>query len=190
MSMDSPARKKISAEEYFRIEETSEVKHEYFQGEIYAMAGAGSSHNLIVSNLIRTLGNQLRTSPCLVYPSDMRVQVNESSHYTYPDVTIVCDEPVFLNDRKNTLLNPMMIFEVLSESTELYDRGKKFQEYRSISSLRNYILVSSESRQMEVFSRNTEGLWMILDLKTEGKIQIPYLDCELVLDEVYEKLAL
>ncbi len=190
MIMDNLARKKISAEEYFRIEETSEVKHEYFQGDMYAMAGAGSGHNLIVSNLIRALGNQLRTSPCLVYPSDMRVQLNENSHYTYPDVTIVCDEPVFLNDRKNTLLNPMMIFEVLSESTELYDRGKKFQAYRSISSLRNYILVSSESRQIEVFSRNADGLWLILDLKTEGKIQIPYLDCELAFDEVYEKLAL
>ena len=120
MIMDNPVLSTISAEEYFRIEETSEVKHEYFQGDMYAMAGAGSGHNLIVSNLIRALGNQLRTSPCLVYPSDMRVQLNENSHYTYPDVTIVCDEPVFLNDRKNTLLNPMVIFEVLSESAELY----------------------------------------------------------------------
>ncbi len=190
MIMDNLARKKISAEEYFRIEETSEVKHEYFKGDIYAMAGAGSSHNLIVSNLIRTLGNQLRTSPCLVYPSDMRVQVNENSHYAYPDVMIVCDEPEFLNDRKNTLLNPMVIFEVLSESTELYDRGKKFQAYRSISSLRNYILISSESRQIEVFSKNGNGQWVIFDMDAEGKIKIPYLDCELSLDEVYEKLTL
>jgi Uma2 family endonuclease len=188
--MDNLARKKISMDEYFHIEETSEIKHEYYRGDIYAMAGASSNHNLIVSNLIRSLGNQFRNRPCLVYPSDMRVQVDENNHYTYPDVIIVCDKPTFLDDKKNTLINPTVIIEVLSESTELYDRGKKFQAYRLIPSLQNYILVASESKLIEVFTRNTNGQWVIFDLDSEGKIKISYLDCELSLDEVYEKVEL
>src|ERR1051325_5141739 len=122
----------LTPEEYLAIERKSEVKHEYFAGEMFAMVGASKWHNLIAANVIRVLGNQLLDRPCNVYPSDMRVKARATGMYTYPDVVVACAEEQFDDAERDTLLNPVVIIEVLSESTEAYDRGRKFEHYQSI----------------------------------------------------------
>lgn len=120
---------KLTPDEYLAIERQAKLKSEYFDGEMYAMAGASREHNIIVANLIRLLGNQLVEKPCTVYPSDMRVKVTEMGKYTYPDVVVACEEELFEDDHNDILLNPILIIEVLSDNTEAYDRGKKFKHY-------------------------------------------------------------
>src|SRR5215211_8263317 len=143
----------LSPEEYLAIERKSEIKHEYFAGEVFAMVGASKRHNLITANIIRLLGNQLADRPRNVYPSDMRVKVSATGKYTYPDVVVACDEEQFDDEEKDTLLNPVVIFEVLSESTEAYDRGKKFEQYQQIESLTEYVLVAQEPHRIEQYVR-------------------------------------
>ncbi|MCB1179598.1 MAG: Uma2 family endonuclease [Leptospiraceae bacterium] len=187
--MENLARKGISLEEYFKIEESSEEKHEFYRGEIYAMSGAKRKHNLIVSNLIITFGNFFKSKPCEVYPSDMRVQIDEFNHYTYPDVSLVCGKSI-LNEKETTLINPNVIIEVLSESTEKYDRGKKFQAYRNIPSLQNYILVSSEYKQIEVFTKSENNTWILSEPDSEKKVFISAIDFSLNLEDVYDKVEI
>ncbi|HEX7956720.1 MAG TPA: Uma2 family endonuclease, partial [Pyrinomonadaceae bacterium] len=124
--MSSRRKTLLTPDEYLAVERGSEVKSEYLAGEVFAMVGASRRHNLIASNIIRVLGNQLLERPCNVYPSDMRVKVGAIGKYTYPDVTVACAEEMFDDAEQDTLLNPLVIVEVLSESTEAYDRGKKF----------------------------------------------------------------
>jgi len=126
----------LSEEEYLEFERNSEIKHEYFDGEIFAMSGASEAHNLIVANVIGELGSQLKKKPCRVYPSHMRVKIESTKFYTYPDVMIVCEKENFADDKEDMQLNPDVIIEVLSDSTESYDRGKKFSHYRQIASLK------------------------------------------------------
>src|SRR5215216_7594453 len=144
MIMSSQRKALISPEEYLAIERKSEIKHEFFAGEMFAMVGASKRHNLITANLIRILGNQLLERPCNVYPSDMRVKVSATGKYTYPDVVIACEEEKFDDAENDTLLNPVIIIEVLSESTEAYDRGKKFEQYQNIESLTEYLLIGQD----------------------------------------------
>ena len=132
----------LTPEEYLAIERKSETKGEFYSGEVFAMVGASKRHNLIAANVIRVLGNQLLDRPCNVYPSDMRVKVSATGKYTYPDVVVACEEELFDDEEKDTLLNPVLIIEVLSESTEAYDRGKKFEHYQYIESLTDYLLVT------------------------------------------------
>src|SRR5438067_352701 len=132
-----------SAEEYLELEETADYKSEYFDGEVFAMAGGTPEHNLIAANLIGELRNQLEETPCRVYPSDQRVKIPDTGLYTYPDVTVVCADPQFEEPDRRAMLNPTLIVEVLSETTEAYDRGDKFAHYRRLSSLREYVMVAS-----------------------------------------------
>nr|MBP9165564.1 Uma2 family endonuclease [Leptospiraceae bacterium] len=159
-----------------------------YNGEIYAMAGAKERHNLIVSNLIATIGIQIKNKPYVIFPSLMRVVIEEYNHYTYPDVTLVCGERKFLDNKNDSLLNPNVIIEVLSDSTEKYDRGKKFGAYRNIISLREYMLVSSEHRKIELFTKTTEGKWFLSENGVEDTIIIPTLDLTLLLSDVYDKV--
>ena len=140
--MSSLPKARFTPEEYLALERQAEYRSEFFHGEIFAMAGASREHNLIAGNVSRELGNQLKGRPCETYQSDMRVKVSDTGLYTYPDVVVACGELAFEDDEVDTLLNPTLLIEVLSESTESYDRGKKFGYYRTIQSLAEYLLVA------------------------------------------------
>ncbi len=149
----------ITAQEYLEQERRAEFKSEYLRGEVFAMAGASWEHGLVKDNMARETGNQLKGGPCRVVTSDLRVRVSVTGLYTYPDVTIVCDEPQFEDDVLDTLLNPRAVVEVLSESTEKYDRGAKFGHYRQIPSLQEYVLVSQDRPLVERHVRQADGSW-------------------------------
>lgn len=186
--MSSAAVKKFTVAEYLALERSSETKHEYFAGEIFAMSGGSESHSLICGNLVRELGNQLTDRPCRVYTSDMRVKTLVGL-YTYPDVAIVCDKPI-LEDDRNSLLNPLVICEVLSPTTEGYDRGKKFQYYRSLPSLREYILVCQDRVLVEHFARQpATGQWVLTAVDSlDGFVEFPALGTRVALQEIYAKV--
>ncbi len=187
--MSTQSKTLLTEEEYLEIERNSEFKSEYFQGEMFAMAGAVEAHNLVVANLIAILHLQLRSSACRTYPSDMRVRVAKSRLYTYPDVVVVCQQPQFLDERRDTLLNPGLIAEVLSPSTEAYDRGRKFAHYQSIGSLKEYLLVSSDRMRAELYTRQPEDRWLLTSAGSlEDSLDLPSLGCRLALAELYEKV--
>ncbi len=140
--MDAQTRPHLTPEEYLAIERRSETRNEYLDGEMVAMTGGSRNHNLIVMNIGRELSLQLKKRPCEVYASDQRVRIPATGLYTYPDVVVVCAEPRFEDEELETLLNPTLLIEVLSPTTEAYDRGKKFEHYQTIPSLSEYLLVS------------------------------------------------
>jgi len=176
--------------EYLAFERASELKHEFIQGEVFAMTGASEAHNLISVNLITTLKTQLRGRPCKIYPGDMRLKVEASGLYTYPDISVVCGEAQFVDEEFDTLTNPTLLIEVLSPSTEGYDRGKKFQEYRKLASLREYLLVSQDSARIERFLLQETDLWELTDaIGLDAVIELPSIDCTLALAEVYEQVT-
>lgn len=187
--MSRPAEQFITAADYLALERQAESKSEYLNGCIYAMSGASQGHNTIVFNLARRIGNQLDGKPCQGYVNDMRVKVSPTGLYTYPDVVVVCDEPRFEDKQLDTLLNPKMIIEVLSESTEKYDRGAKFAHYRTLDSLTDYLLVAQNQPCIEHFQRQADESWrysVAQDL--EAEIDIPTISCVLRLAEVYERV--
>ncbi len=186
--MEAIKQKLITPAEYLKQEALSETKQEYYNGEIFAMACAKKNHNLIVSNLIISIGNQIKNSPCVVYPSDMKVMIDEYNYYTYPDVSIVCGKSIFLNTSEDTLINPGVIIEVLSESTEKYDRGKKFEAYRKIPSLQEYVLVASEYKQIDVYTKVDNYKWIFTTPNPNGVIELTSINCILTLESVYEKI--
>jgi Uma2 family endonuclease len=145
----------LTPEQYLAIERAAEYKSEYYDGKMFAMSGARESHNLVVSNVVAELRQQFRQRSCRVYPSDMRVRVSATGLYTYPDVVAVCSEPRFLDDQRDTLLNLALLIEVLSPSTEAYDRGRKFDHYKTIQSLREYLLISTDRVHVDLYTRRT-----------------------------------
>jgi Uma2 family endonuclease len=151
--MASNPKTLLSEDEYPAFERRSEFRSEYPAGEVFAMTGATRKHNLIVTNLVVTLGNQLRDRPRNAYASDMRVNVRRAGRYAYPDVVVTCGEGQPADGELDTLLNPLVIVEVLSDSTESYDRGKKFESYQAIESRTDYLLVSQRGRRFEQFIR-------------------------------------
>jgi Uma2 family endonuclease len=188
--MSSRRKTFLTPEEYLAVERRSEVKSEYLAGEVFAMVGASRRHNLIVSNIIRALGNQLLDRPCNVYPSDRRVKVSRLGKYTYPDVVVACDEESFDDAENDTLLDPVVIFEVLSESAEAYDRGKKFEHYQYVESLREYLLVSQEPYRVEQFVRRGERDWHYFEYHAAGDVlRLDAAGCELALEDVYAKVV-
>ncbi len=179
----------LSPEEYLALERKSEIKHEYFAGEMFAMVGASRRHNLIAANMIRVLGNQLLNRPCNVYPSDMRVKVRSTGKYTYPDVVVACEEELFDDEEKDTLLNPVVLIEILSESTEAYDRGKKFEQYQSIESLTEYLPAAQDTHRIEQYVRQSNREWRYSEFRNlEDIVNISVIGCELVLKDVYAKV--
>jgi Uma2 family endonuclease len=178
-------------EEYLVPERKAGYKSEYFAGEIFAMSGASEQHNLIVANVVATLHTQFRNRPCKVYASDMRVKVSPTGLYTYPDVVALCSEPRFDDDQKDTLLNPTVIIEVLSPSTEAYDRGDKFGHYRKLACLTEYVLISQEKIHIERYVRQPDNQWLLSETSgLHDTVQLPSINCTLVLDEVYEKVEI
>lgn len=185
----SAAIKRYSVDEYLAFERDSPTKHEYFDGEIFAMAGATESHNLIASNLIRELGNALKERPCRVYCSDMRIACPTGLR-TYPDVAAVCGKRQFEDERRDTLLDPIVIVEVLSPSTERYDRGKKFEHYRTIPSLREYVLIASDRKSIDHFARQDAGTqWLLTSFSGEQDVvNFPALEVGIPIAEIYAKV--
>jgi len=187
--MSAIPKTKLTPEEYLEIERKAEYKSEYFDGEIFAMAGAKRNHNKIVGNLTGLVWQNLKGKDCEFYPSDMRVFVPKTGLYTYPDVVVVCGEPKFQDKVFDTLLNPTLLIEVLSESTESYDRGKKFQHYRSIESLQEYILVSQDEARIEKYVRRGDGFWLLSEaVSLNSEIEFASIECRIALAEVYDKI--
>ncbi len=184
----APQRRYTEAE-YLAIERDVETKHEFYRGEIFAMSGASRQHNRITVNVSAILHEQLKNRSCEHYANDMRVKVESTRLYAYPDVVITCHEPRFLDKEVDTLLNPQVIIEVLSDSTEKYDRGKKFELYRHIPTLREYILVSQDHAHVDRFALNEQGQWVLNDATgLEASIELTAIDCRLPLVEVYAKV--
>jgi Uma2 family endonuclease len=176
---------RLTEEEYLSFERSSNVRHEYLSGQIYAMAGATREHNLITGNVAGELRTQLKGKSCETYSSDMRVRVPRSGQYTYPDVVVVCGAPQFLDDQADTLLNPLLIIEVLSSSTEAYDRGEKFREYRSIESFSEYVLISQAKQSADHFTK-VNDIWTIQEVEQE--IRLVTIPCLLTFSEIYERV--
>ncbi len=159
------AIKQYTVEEYLELERSSEIKHEYYRGEIFAMSGASLPHNRIQMNFTRETGNFLKGKGCDVFGSDLRVHIPPNGLYTYPDAIIVCGEPDIRDKELDILLNPAVIVEVLSKSTQSYDRGDKFALYRAIPSLKEYILIASESVGVEHYTRQENNTWLLQEYK-------------------------
>jgi Uma2 family endonuclease len=189
--MSSQTRPRYTLQEYLAIERGSQQKNEYLNGEIFAMGGASERHNLIVGNVFASLHAQLRGQPCKVYSSDMRVKINVTGLYTYPDVVALCGEARFDDDQHDTLINPNIIIEVLSKSTEGYDRGEKFAHYRRVESLTEYVLISQERCRIEHYVRQPDNQWLMSEAsQIEESLQLPSINCKLMLADIYDKVDL
>ena len=186
--MQTQSKCRLTPEEYLAIERRAEYKSEYYDGEMFALAGASEKHNLITLNIVSTIHAALKEKPCKAYASDMRVRVPVVGLYTYPDIAVVCGKAEFDDAIKDTLLNPVLIIEVLSESTEAYDRGKKFEYYRMIPSLREYVLVAQDRRCVEVFTRE-DFRWIFTEAGRERDyVELSSIGWTLLLPDVYSKV--
>ena len=176
----------VTPDEYLALERTSDERHEYFEGQIFAMAGASGRHNLICTSLIAAAVPRLRPHGCKVFGSDMKVLVPTTGLFTYPDTSIVCGEVEYRGPTQDVLLNPCVLIEVLSKSTETRDRGWKFQNYWILPSLVDYVLVSQEKPLIEHYVRRPEGNWMFEFVDgLEATLQLAAVDCQIPLREIY-----
>jgi Uma2 family endonuclease len=182
-------KRRITPAEYLELERRAEIKSEYLDGEMFAMSGFTLKHSAIVVNLITELNNQFVDRPCQVHGPDLRVKVSATGSYTYPDVVAFCAEPQFEDKQFDTLLNPQLIIEVLSDSTEAYDRGKKFAHYRNIPSLQEFISVSQTEFRIERFARREDGTWDYSECTDPaGSVELTSVDCRLFLQRVYRNV--
>ena len=177
----------VSPEDYLRLEREAEFKHEYFQGEVRAMAGAGYAHNLICANLTGELYSRLRGKGCSVVGSDQRLQIMSGSAFVYPDLTVVCGKPEFNEDqRPDTLLNPTLLVEVLSPTTSLYDRSDKFMLYRQVPSLRQYLTLDAANIHAELHTLDEPGRWVLTETRDlNAVLDLSSIGCQVPLAEVY-----
>jgi Uma2 family endonuclease len=186
------AQRKIeffTPEEYLNFERKSDVRHEYIDGEIFEMAGTTRNHNRISTNVLRLLDNLLLERECNVYSSDMRVKITSTEKYTYPDVVAIYGEEQFEDETEDTLVNPQLIIEVLSKSTEAYDWGAKFEYYQTIESFREYVLITQEPFRVEQFVRKHENEWTYFEFrKPEDIVRLNSIDCEISLRDIYHKI--
>ena len=189
----------LTPEEYLAIERRAEYKSEYIDGVMYAMSGtsldpnamsgASFKHNTIVANVIIEIGRQLRGGTCRALPSDIKVRMPDSRRFFYPDISVVCGEPQFHDDRTDVLLNPTLIVEVLSESTAAFDRGEKFQAYQQIDSLQEYLLIAQDKPIVEQYVRQSSNAWTYTAaIGLQGSLQFPSIECTLNLNAVYDKV--
>ncbi len=180
---------RLTPDEYLALEGKAETKSEYLNGEIFPMPGVTREHNLINLNIVRDLSLQLGDRHCEVYGLDMRVKVAPTGLYTYPDVVAVCGEPEFEHRYVETLLNPHLIIEVLSASTESYDRGNKFAQYRKLDSLKEYVLVSQYECRIEQFVRQLDNKWLYAETTDpNGSVELSSVACRLSLSRVYDRI--
>jgi len=188
--MSSASKTKLSVADYLAFERGSETKHEFFGGDVFAMAGGSPAHNLIASNFIREAGNALKERPCVVYTSDLRVKVEPTGLYTYPDLTIVCGQQEFDDDQGDTLVNPTILIEVLSKSTAAYDRGTKSKHYRKMKSLRAVLFIEQDSPSVEVIRLQPDGNWVLSDSsELSDSIEIEPLGISIPLAEIFRNVT-
>ncbi len=183
-------KKYVSEEEYLEMETVSPVKHEYFDGEIFQMAGASYEHNLATGNIYASLHFQLRRRDCSVVQNDMRLYIEATELYTYPDVMVVCGKPEIKKYKGlDNLLNPLLIIEVLSPSTADYDKGAKFDHYRTIESLQEYVLVWQDKKRVARYTKRTDGGWILNDfIGEEVSIELASIECRLTMEDIYDKV--
>jgi Uma2 family endonuclease len=187
-SMSRDSQRHYTVDDYFMVEEMSEVKHEYWNGEIFAMAGASLAHNEIAANVLSALRSSLRDANCGVYGSDLRVQT-PGGLYTYPDISVICGEVQLVPDRSDTATNPLILVEVLSEATEEYDRGDKFTLYKSIPTLKHYVVISQTEILIDHFERMTGDEWRCHSLRDRGEtIRISEPVLTLRLSEIFRRV--
>jgi len=187
----APKYNYVSPEEYLQMERVSDEKHEYYNGEVFAMSGASWEHNVIVKNVNTLILPSLKGKSCNMFGSDLRIHIPENSLYTYPDFSIVYGQPETTDKNKDTIIKPYAIIEVLSKSTRDYDRGTKFSLYRTIQTLKEYILIDSESVSVELFIRNPDNTWTLSEFKRlSDKIFISTIKITLQLRDIYEDLSL
>ncbi|MCX6360261.1 MAG: Uma2 family endonuclease [Armatimonadetes bacterium] len=185
----APSRRHWTAEQYLRFERESDLKHELINGVLYAMSGGSVAHARLTARATSLIGRQLQGSPCDTFSSDLRVKVEATGTYTYPDLSVVCGQAEVEDDRGDTLLNPTALVEVLSPSTEAHDRGAKFEHYRRLGSLRDYVLISQDRPLVEVFSRGAEQAWSYTAYEgPEATAQVPAIGCSLELAALYENV--
>jgi Uma2 family endonuclease len=189
--MATAPRPYYTVEEYLAFERGSDMKHEYYAGEIFAMVGASRRHVLIVTNTVGELHAALKGRDCTVYATDMRLRVSPTGLYTYPDVTVVCGRAEFGEEPPDTLLNPKIIIEVLSKSTESYDRTTKFEHYKTLDSVTDYLLISQDAHHVEHHARQTDGTWRSSVAEgLNGVVRLESIGCELRLSELYDKVGI
>jgi Uma2 family endonuclease len=185
--MAQPAPTLLTGAEYLAIERSSPVKHELFQGQMLAMAGASLEHNVIVANIVAELRAALRDRPCIALPSDMKVLVRGSGHYYYPDATVVCGGAEFADEERDAIVNPTVVVEVLSDSTERRDRGAKFHDYRTIPSCTDYLMCSSAEPFVEHYTRDADG-WRLREYGAGQAVALRGIEAELAVAEIYAKV--
>jgi Uma2 family endonuclease len=180
-------KQKLSIEEYLQFEKESIDKHEYYLGEIFAMSGASNKHVKIHSNLFIALGSLLKGKSCQPYGSELRIHIPENSLFTYPDLAIICNELISSDIDEDSFIQPAIIFEILSPSTRQYDRGEKFRLYRAIPNLKEYVLIDSESINIEAFRINEKGFWELHEYKSvDEQLALPSLSIAISIQEIYE----
>jgi len=189
--MLKPDKRSYTPQEYFAMEETAEYKSEYFHGEIFAMAGGTPDHNRITVDLASALNSMFIGGSCEAFASDVRVQIDTNKHYTYPDVVVVCGEIEFAEGRKDTIANPIAIMEVLSDSTKDYDRGTKFTAYRTIKTLREYVLIEQDSVHVEAFFKEDDGTWRLREyFDIKEMLPLKSLQMEIPIKDIYNRVSL
>lgn len=189
--MSTQKIKKLTPEEYLDIERNAECKSEYYNGEMFALAGASYVHNRITRNISKALGLQLKGTKCEEFQSDLKIKEKISGLFTYPDIVVICGEPEFYDEEKDVVVNPTVIMEVLSKSTETYDRGFKFELYRRINTLKHYFMVSQDKISIEYYSRNDDDSWILKEFKDLNQnIEMKSIGCILELKDVYYKVDL
>ena len=179
----------FSPEQYLALERNASFKSEFHEGHIYAMTGASREHNLVSINIAGEFRDQLKNRPCEAYLNDMRVKAATARNYFYPDAAVVCGQPVFEDGHHDTMLNPTVLIEVLSPTTEAYDRGDKFRQYRNIASLQEYLLVSQNKPLIERFVRQGDGWVLTAHEGVDAVVTVEAIDCTLALSEVYHKVT-
>jgi Uma2 family endonuclease len=188
--MSANADTGLTEEEYLRLERAAQTKSEYIDGQMYSMSGASFVHGLITGNLTAELGQRLRDKLCVVIPNDLRVRITRRRFYTYPDVVVVCGVPSFTDDEQDTLLNPTVLIEVLSPSTEKRDRDFKLRHYRKIESLHEYVLVSQSEPLVQSYRRQPSGDWLLSEWEgLDGCCKIESIGAEVPLNEIYRQVT-
>jgi Uma2 family endonuclease len=181
-------RSALSPQEYLAFERASELRHEYAGGEIFARSGGTREHSLIAVNIIGELSSALLGRACEVHASDMRLKSQATGRYVYPDGSVVCGQPIFEDATRDTLLNPVVVVEVLSDSTEAYDRGDKFALYQTIPSFQEYVLASQKEARIEHFRRLEGGSWLLRILRPGDTLVLESIGCSIPVDRAYLKV--
>ncbi len=187
MSVKQPG---LTPEQYLELDRASEFRNEYYNGCMHAMWGGTYNHGLVIGNLAYGLRKSFGGPPCAVVTSDLRIRVTPGGVYTYPDIVVVCGEPQYVDNRRDTVLNPVLLIEVLSPGTEAYDRGFKFAQYRTLESLQEYALVSQTEPRVEVFRRQATGQWLLSEFAgLDAVCRFESVDTGLAMAEVYENVT-